>query len=135
MKALLLLLSITFAQEFCENMNYSKAFVRRNSKKVYSLAASDTEIYVIEREDVHFGTNNVARYEKGVWVPEDTNNARWDIAVDKKGNIAYISENQSIHMKTNGTWTSRTSRPDCAKKIKFAPDGQLWKVGCPQNKR
>lgn len=53
----------------------------------------------------------------------------WDLAVDDKGNPAYIDVDKVIHWKRNGmTWTTLSGKAD---KIAFGPQGELFKTSWP----
>lgn len=57
------------------------------------------------------------------------NSFYWDLAVDDKGNPAYIDDNKVIYWKRNGvTWTKLNGKAD---KIAFGPQGELFKINWP----
>jgi len=65
------------------------------------------------------------------WVSDDTmpNSFYWDLAVDDKGNPAYIDDKKVIYWKRNGvTWTKLNGKAD---KIAFSPHGELFKINWP----
>lgn len=57
------------------------------------------------------------------------NSFYWDLAVDDRGNPAYIDDQKVIHWKRNGvTWTTLKGKAD---KIAFGRKGELFKTGWP----
>jgi len=81
--------------------------------------------------------NEVTKYDylTDKWIIDDTQTvgASQDLALDADGNPAYISDNLAIYWKKDGTWTTKNTRVDCAKRIAFGGDGSLYKLGCALN--
>jgi hypothetical protein len=62
------------------------------------------------------------------WVPEKaTENWSFEnVAVDAKGNPAYVGQDWTVHWKREGEWMT----VECAYELGFGGDGSVYKISC-----